>query len=248
MKILIADDETPARERLRRLLSELECEHQVAGEVADGNEALVVCEQIQADLVLLDIGMPGMDGLEVADRLAQLEPPPAVVLVTAYPEYALKAFERRVEDYLLKPVRRERLQAALERVRIPTRPQRQALLETGRNRRKRSHFCARFRGRLQTVSLNEVIYLHAEHKYVILRYCDGNLLLNESLKSLEEEFPEHFIRIHRNALVARRHIAGLDKDGHGTNLVQLRGCEERLPISRRHLPEVRRWLRSGIAG
>lgn len=248
MRILIADDEAPARERLQRLLSECEGGHQVVGEAADGREAVAACEHLYADLVLLDISMPGMDGLEAAERLARLEPPPAVILVTAYTEHALDAFERRVEDYLVKPVRRERLQAALDRLCVATRPQRQALLEMGRDGSKRSHLSAYYRGDLQTVPLEEVVYLQAEHKYVVVHHDDGNLLLDESLKSLEEEFPELFIRIHRNALVARRHVSGLEKGEDGAALVRLRGCDERLLVSRRHLPEIRRWLRSGMAG
>ena len=245
MKILIVDDETPARERLRRLLSELEGDYQVAGEAADGREALESCERLEPDLVLLDISIPAPNGLEVADRLARLDPPPAVILVTAYPEHALEAFERRVEDYLVKPVRRDRLRSALDRLRVATRPQRQAMLKPGGV--GRSQLSAYYRGDLQTVPVEEVIYLQAEHKYVVLCHRDGNLLLDESLKSLEEEFPNLFLRIHRNALVARSRVAGLEKAGDGASLIRLRGCDECLPVSRRHLPEVRRWLRSGAA-
>ena len=247
MRILIVDDEAPARERLRRLLSELIGDYRVVGEAADGRSALESCERLEPDLVLLDISMPGLDGLKVADRLSRLDPPPAVILVTAYPEYALEAFERRVEDYLVKPVRRERLQAALDRLRIATRPQRQAVLENGGRDTKRTHLSAYYRGDLQTVRVEEVVYLQAEHKYVVLCHRGGNLLLDESLKSLEEEFPDLFIRIHRNALAARNSVTGLEKDKDGATLIRLRGCDERLPVSRRHLPEVRRWLRSGAA-
>lgn len=245
MRILIVDDEAPARERLRRLISEIEGGYEIAGEAMDGQVALDACENLEVDLVLLDIDMPGIDGLEVADRLAELVPPPAVILVTAYTEYALEAFERRVDDYLVKPVRRERLQAALQRLRVSTRPQRAALLEAANPRGRRSRLSARYRGGLRSVPVEEVIYLQAEQKYVNLRHETGHLLLDESLKALEEELGELFIRIHRNALVARRAVLGLEKDVEGNTLVQLRGCDERLPVSRRHLPELRRWLRSG---
>lgn len=245
MRILIVDDEAPARQRLRRLLSELAGDYHVAGEAADGLAALEVCEKREVDLVLLDISMPGMDGLEVADRLAELDPPPAVILVTAYTEHALEAFEHRVDDYLVKPVRRQRLQAALDRVRVSTRPQRTALLESANPRGRRSRLSARYRGGLRSVPVAEVIYLQAEQKYVNLRHDSGQLLLDESLKALEEELGELFIRIHRNALVARWAVLGLEKGALGSTLVRLRGCAEGLPVSRRHLPELRRWLRSG---
>lgn len=245
MRILIVDDEAPARERLRRLLAELDGDYQIAGEAADGLQALQACESGDVDLVLLDISMPGMDGLDAAGRLTARDPPPAVILVTAYPDFALEAFEHRVDDYLVKPVRRERLQAALQRAGVPKRPQRHALLEPAHPQGVRSRLSASYRGGLRTVALEEVIYFQAEQKYVTLRHSEGRLLLDESLKSLEEEFGEQFIRIHRNALVARRAILGLEKDADGNTRVQLRSCDERLPVSRRHLPGLTRWLRSG---
>lgn len=248
VRILIVDDEAPARERLQRLLSELDSDYEVAGEAVDGLAALDACEQSEIDLVLLDISMPGMDGLEAADRLARLDPPPAVILVTAYTEYALEAFEHRVDDYLVKPVRRERLQAALQQARVPTRPQRKALLGPAEPRRRRSRLSANYRGELRSVPVEEIIYLQAQQKYVMVRHIGGHLLLDESLKSLEDELGELFIRIHRNALIARRAILGLEKDAEGNTLVRLRECEERLPVSRRHLPELKRWLRSGAKG
>lgn len=246
MRILIADDEAPARQRLMRLISELGGDYELAGEAGDGERVLAACGEGDIDLVLLDIGMPGMNGLEAAGRLARLAPPPAVILVTAYEEYALDAFEHGVVDYLVKPVRRERLRAALERARVPSRPQRAALGErdpTAAPRRRQ--LTAHYRGGLLTVPVEDVIYLQAEHKYVTVRHPGGSILVEESLKSLEDEFADLFMRIHRNALVARRRLTGLVKDRGGGNLVCLSGCEERLAISRRHLPEVRRRLRLG---
>jgi two-component system response regulator AlgR len=246
LRILIADDEAPARQRLRRLLSELAGDYEVAGEAADGEQVLAACGKGDVDLVLLDIDMPGMNGLEAAGRLAELASPPTVILVTAYEEFALDAFEQGVADYLVKPVRRERLGAALERSSIPSRLQRAALVDRGPAAPpRRRQLTAHYRGGLLTVPVEEVIYLQAEHKYVNVRHQTGTILVEESLKSLEEEFADLFMRIHRNALVARRCLTGLVKDAEGGNLVSLRGCEERLPISRRHLPEVRRWLRGG---
>ena len=247
VRILVVDDEAHARDRLRRLVTELEGDYEVVAEAADGECALELCDSLAADLVLLDIEMPGMDGLATARRLADLEPPPAVIMVTAYPQYALEAFEGRAADYLLKPVRRERLLAALERARTTTRPQRitttvATLVAPAHQRRRLS---ARYRGSLQVVPIEEIIYLQAEHKYVTARHRTGRMLLDESLRSLEEEFPDVFIRVHRSTLVAREQVTGLERDREGTNLVRMNGCEERLPVSRRHLPEIRRWLQRG---
>jgi two-component system response regulator AlgR len=247
MKILVVDDEAPARARLSRLIEELDAGHAVVGEAADGDEALAFCAEVPVDLVLLDVQMPGMDGLECAARLAELDPPPAVILVTAYTRYALAAFAHQVRDYLVKPVRRERLAAALARLPITTRPQRQALgLAETTTAPPRRHLSARYRGGLKRVPLEEIHYLFAEQKYVTVHYDGGELLLDDSLKALEDEFPGRFLRIHRNTLVARDRVTGLERTLDGTTLVTLRGCPERLQVSRRHLPEVRRWMRAGV--
>jgi two-component system response regulator AlgR len=243
VKILIVDDEPHARARLKRMVSELGGDHEVIGEAGDGEQALRECGLRTPDLVLLDIAIPGMNGLETAERLASLSPPPAVILVTAYPEYALDAFERSVHDYLVKPVRPQRLRSALERVRIPTRPQRELLDDSGSEPERRQHLSARYRGGLQTVPIERILYFLAELKYVTVRHDEGSILVDESLKTLEEEFPDLFLRIHRNALVARNRVAGMDKDPDGTTRVRLRGCEERLPVSRRHLGELKRWMK-----
>lgn len=240
MKILIADDESDARERLRRLIAELDAGHEVAGEVANGRAALAFCQTHPVDLALLDIEMPGSDGLEVAATLSRLSPPPAVILVTAYPEHALEAFARGVQDYLVKPVRRERLDAALERARRPTRLQQAALATLPPPPRQLVVPC---RGGLAALRLEDVLYLRAEQKYVTACHIGGQLLLDDSLKSLEQAFPEFFLRIHRNALVARRRIEGLIREPDGTFRVRLRGCAESLPVSRRHLAGIRHWLK-----
>lgn len=248
MRILIADDEPLARERLRRLLAELGDEHQVVAEAADGETALALCAQEEPDVVLLDIEMPGLDGLEAAARLAQLDPPPAVILVTAYPEFALDAFARRVADYLVKPVRRERLTAALDGVQIATRPQRQTPpSQPAADTPGRRHLSAPYRGGVRTVPIEDVLYLRATQKYVSVHYPGGELLVEESLKALEDEFADRFLRVHRNTLVARDRVAGLVKAPDGGVLICLREHPERLPVSRRHLAEVRRRVRSGFA-
>jgi two-component system response regulator AlgR len=248
MNILLVDDEAPARERLRRLIGELDGDYTVVGEAANGHDAVLAAKAYDADLVLLDIMMPGMSGLEAAGALAELDPPPAVVLVTAYSEYALDAFEHQVADYLVKPVRKERLQAALERLPLTTRPQRapdSAGDGSGDDAERRHHLSAHYRGGVQTVPLDDVLYLLAEQKYVTVRHKGGRMLIDESLKGLEQEFPKRFLRIHRNALVTIEQLVGLEKGADGASLAVLSGCEERLPVSRRHLPDIRRFLRYG---
>ena len=246
MKILVVDDEAPARQRLARLLTELQGNYELVGEASDGFEAVHQCRSKPVDLVLMDVQMPGLNGLDAAKQLANLEPPPAVILVTAYEQYALAAFEHKVEDYLVKPVRRERLQAALERARIPTRPQVAALATRDEaHPGRRLSLSAHYRGGLQTVPIEDIVYLQAEHKYVTVRHTGGELLVDESLKSLEDEFEDLFLRIHRNALVARSRLFAIEKGMDGGIEVRLRDCPEQLPVSRRHLADIRRWLRAG---
>jgi two-component system response regulator AlgR len=241
MKILIVDDEMPARAHLRSLLEEIGPPYQVAGEAASGEEALAACHGMPVDLVLLDIRMPGMDGLTAAARLAEGEQPPAVIFTTAFDEHALAAFERNAIDYLLKPVRRRRLEQALDKAVSLTRPQLQVL--QGLQNEEEAAISATFRGGLQRIPLSEIYYFRAEQKYVVARHAAGEALLEESLKSLEKQFGERFLRIHRNALVAKSQLAGLRKEDDGRTLIVLKDLEEQLDVSRRHLAEVRRFLR-----
>ncbi|MGD2083012.1 MAG: response regulator transcription factor [Chromatiales bacterium] len=242
MNILIVDDEAPARARLRGLLEELDGDWHVAAEAATGRDALRRCAELAVDVVLLDIRMPDMDGLEAAAALARQETPPAVIFTTAYAEHALDAFEEQAVDYLLKPVRAERLARALERVRSFNRAQVSAL---ARRAGEEGYVCANFRGGLQRVPVEEVLYFRADQKYVTACHGQGELLLEESLKSLEQRFADRFLRIHRNALVSHRCLAGLERDADGRSFVRLRDRDDRLEVSRRHLPLVRRWLRDG---
>ncbi|WPL17791.1 Transcriptional regulatory protein YpdB [Thiorhodovibrio winogradskyi] len=243
MKILLVDDEAHARERLRRLIAELDDHYQVAAEADNGADALRRCIETNADLVLLDIRMPGMDGLSVAEHLARLSPPPAVILITAYPEYALEAFEHQVANYLVKPVRGERLREALERLRVTTKAQQQLAAEEAPSAPRR-HLSAQYRGGVQTVAIEDILFLQAEQKYVTVYHGRGKMLLDESLKTLEQEFPERFLRIHRSILVCARRLIGLEKSPDGGIFAILDGTDQRLPVSRRHLPNVRRFLRA----
>jgi two-component system response regulator AlgR len=254
LRIFIVDDETPARARLKTLLSDIaaECPHEVVGEAALGQQALEQIAVLAPDVVLLDVQMPGMTGIELAAHLAQSGAAPAVIFVTAYDEYALKAFEVHALDYLLKPVRAARLADALRRVGAGRAPQAQALSEVAAKlNAPRRHFSVQERGRLLLVPVLEVIYLKAEAKYVTLRTREREYLLEASLQSLEQEFASSFIRVHRNALVARDAILGVergavavDAEGEGEKAqeswqVILRGIDDRLPISRRQWPGVK---------
>lgn len=243
MKVLIVDDEPLARERLRHLLREIGPPYEVAGEAGSGEEALAMTAHLEADLVLMDIRMPGIDGLQAAAQLAEREPPPAVIFTTAYDEHALQAFEGNAVDYLLKPVRRERLQKALERAHALTRVQLQALQSA--QEAPEEYICAPFRGGVRRIPLDEIIYFQADQKYVCAHHTGGETLLEDSLKSLEEQYGDRFLRIHRNALVARSHLIGLEKSTDGESLARLKGTDKRLAISRRHLSIVRQWLKEG---
>jgi two-component system response regulator AlgR len=248
VNILIADDEPLARERLRFMLEDLDGGYVVVAEAADGQAAVRRCLEQAVDLVLMDIRMPGLSGLEAAGRLAKMSTPPAVIFVTAYNEHALDAFEQQAIDYLVKPVRSQRLAQALQRTRVLTRPQLAAVGALNDDEDEQApattRICSRYRGGLECVEVQDVIYFRAEQKYVEAYHSQGSLLLEDSLKSLEDAYGERFLRIHRNALVARCRLVGIEKRA-GCALAKLRGSEDMLEISRRHLPEVRAWLKRG---
>jgi len=242
MKILIIDDEPLARQRLRSVIDEIAI-GSVAGDAGNGEQALKLCQQLQPDVVLLDIRMPGMDGIEAAHHINKLPSPPAIIFTTAYDDYAISAFETHAVDYLLKPIRKERLAEALTAAKRLTRAQLLELQRNGDTHEQRQHISARLGGELRLIPLDDICYLQAEHKYVTVRYGQGTVLIEESLKSLEEEFPEVFLRVHRNALVSLRYIASLEKERGGGHHIKLRGIEETLEVSRRHLPNVRKVMK-----
>ncbi|MET0328103.1 MAG: LytTR family DNA-binding domain-containing protein [Luteimonas sp.] len=240
MKVVIADDEPLARERLRVLLAQ-EGGIEIVAEVGDGRSALEACAAHDPALVLLDIAMPGIDGLEVARHLSAFEPRPAVVFCTAYDAHALSAFEAAAVDYLVKPVRPERLQAAVERARTFT-AGRDAATD-GHGDKRRTHLCARLRGSLRLIPVEEIRYLQAEEKYVVVHHARGEDLVEESLKSLEDEFGERFLRIHRNCLVARHELVELRRDLDGHVHAVLRHGDRPLEVSRRCVPQLREVVR-----
>ena len=243
LKIVIVDDEQPARNRLRELLGDCrgELPHRVAGEAANGVEGLKAVTAAEADVVLVDIQMPEMSGIEFARHLQVLERPPAVIFVTAHDRYAVEAFEVNAVDYLTKPVRAARLLAALKKAASGARLARGVLESI--DPAPRRYFSVAERGRVTLVPVSEVIYLRAELKYVTLRTREREHLVEESLQQLEREFGGVFVRIHRNCLVARRLIRGFERGAEtegeiGWSII-LEGCEEKLPVSRRQWAQVK---------
>lgn len=244
LKILIADDETPARNRLRELLMDI-CAINIVAEARNGLDALNLANDYQPDIVLLDIRMPRMDGIEAAQHLQKMDCPPAIIFTTAFDSYAMQAFDMQAVDYLLKPIRLERLRAAMGKARSLMPQQLEALAAINP---QRSHFCINERGRILLVPVEEVIYLRAEQKYITIRTAQREYLLEESLTHLEQEFASRFIRLHRNCLVASAYILGYEKrsidsiaDAHtaGTAICEkqwfaiLKGVPETIAISRR---------------
>ena len=242
-RVLIVDDEPLARERLRALLGDLGVA-EVVGEAASGLEALDVAVRERPNVVLLDIRMPGMDGLEAARHLSLLDPAPAVVFTTAYDAHALAAFEANAIDYLLKPIRPERLRSALEKAGALSAARAAAAGQARPAAQARTHFSAPVKGSLRLVPLADVRYLHAGQGYVSVFHPGGELLVEDSLRALEEELGEDFLRVHRNTLVAVAHVTALERGPLGGASIVLRDIAQKLPVSRRLLGQVRRRLRA----
>ena len=243
MNILIVDDEPLARQRLAGLLKNLNG-YEVCGEASNGNEALQLAQELKPEIILLDIRMPGMDGLEAAGHLNRLSKPPAIIFTTAFSDHALQAFETHAVDYLLKPIKQERLEEALLAARRLTRPQLQELRHVDEEDSVRTHICVKTRGSLELIPIEDIRFFMADHKYVTLRTADHEHLIEESLKSLEDEFGHLFTRIHRNALIADQYILGLEKNNDGHCVVVIKDIDNRLEISRRHLPHVRKKIKT----
>jgi two-component system response regulator AlgR len=253
MKILVVDDEKLARERLLRLL-EKNAEHDVVGEAADGRSAITQVELHHPDIVLMDIRMPGMDGLEAARHLMKLEDPPAVIFCTAYGEHALEAFQTHAMGYLLKPVKAEQLQDALASATKLNRAQLHSIsgasAETSNidtspatNRVARQHISARTRHGLELVPVQDVRCFLADHKYVTVYHSKGELLIDDTLKDLEDEFGDRFVRVHRNALVSLPYVEGMERAPMGHYCLRLQGTPMKPIISRRHVTVLRNQLK-----
>lgn len=247
LRVLIVDDEAPARSRMRDLLADIGATLpvMVAGEAATGREALGIAESGGIDVALLDVRMPGMDGVELAQHLQHLQPPPAVIFTTAYDAYAIRAFELHAVDYLLKPIRVARLQEALLRAVREVPPKTGVLHDL--QQAPRACLSAAERGKVHLIPIEDVLYLRAELKYVTVRTAEREHLIEESLTRLEQEFAERFVRVHRNCLVARAAIRGFERvggeSGDGPWQVLLGGLDERIPVSRRQQHIVRELAR-----
>ena len=240
LRVVIVDDEAPARSRLKELLADCAGELPLAfaGEAASGPAAIELLAANPADVALLDVRMPEMDGIEVAQHLQKLERPPAVVFATAYDAYAIRAFEVHAVDYLLKPIRLARLKEALARALVAPRPEVLSAIA----RAARTHLSVQERGKIHLIPVKDVIYLKAELKYVTVRTAAREYLIEEALTKLEEEFGERFVRAHRNCLVARAAVRGFERamqDGEAHWEVLLNGVEERIAVSRRQQHIVR---------
>ncbi len=243
MRIVIVDDEPLARERLRRLLADLPA-YEVVGEADNGETALELIERERPDIVLLDIRMGGPDGLQVARRIARQSLPPAVIFTTAHAEHALSAFDASAQGYLLKPVRRDKLQEALQRARRPSRALSLEKLAAS-ERPQREFVVATTRDGIKRIPIDEIVYFMADQKYTTVHHLHGEVLIEESLNKLEEDFAAWFLRVHRKALVATRFITGLERgrqEDEEIHWLRLRHVAVLIPVSRRRLAEVRRFL------
>ena len=242
MNVLIVDDEHLARQRLKKLLSATS-DYQVVGEAETGEDALRKTQASHPDVVLMDIRMPGMDGIEAARYINRMDKPPAIIFTTAFSDHALSAFETHAIDYLLKPIKQSRLEAALEAAKRMNKAQ-LSQLRVDETSGAREKICVKSRGTLELIPIEEIVYFKADQKYVTLRTVDQEYLIEESLKLLEEEFSHQFIRIHRNALVANSMLNGLTKNTMGHACISFTEVDDLLEVSRRHLPFIRKKLRS----
>ena len=249
LRLAIVDDEAPARHRLRELLADCSAEvpTEVVAEAANGLQALAVIDEARPEVALLDINMPGMGGIELARHLLRLESPPAVIFITAHDQHAVSAFEVNAIDYLLKPVRAVRLAAALKKLPrpepAPAQDARYAQLDGG----PRRFLSISERGKVQLVPVEDILFLKADAKYVLVRTAKAEHLLEESLNRLEEEFGARFVRIHRSCLVTRERIRAVQRstgeEGEGWSVL-LEGWAEPLPVSRRQWPQVKELVRA----
>ena len=245
MKVLVVDDEKLARERLVRMVETLD-EYDVAGVADSGEEAIRQAIKLEPDIVLLDIRMPGMDGLEAGKQLSTLASPPAVIFCTAFGEHAIEAFDVNAAGYLMKPVRREALSDGLAKARQVNKVQFESIMgkDASTDERSRTHISAKTRRGIELIPLSEVKFFQADHKYVTVRHEGGEVLIDDTLRDLESEFGDRVVRIHRNALVMMDHLEGLERDPSGHYQVRMRGIEEKLDVSRRHVSGLRRLVQT----
>ena len=251
LRVLIVDDEAPARLRLRQLLEDISSEIQtrIVSEAKDGLEALQLIHDETFDVALIDVRMPRLDGLQLALQLASISHAPKIVFTTAYDQHAIQAFDLNATDYLLKPVRAERLIIALQKVvnqpsALLTAAQIAPLAPAGR-----THLRSSVGGKVMLVPVVDIIFLRAEQKYVSAYSRTHEYLIDESLVQLELEFSHLFIRAHRNCLVARNAISGYervtvpDAGGELQWVLLLQDSSEKIPVSRRQWPHIKALLK-----
>lgn len=239
MKLVIVDDEPLARERLVRMVETFPG-WEVVAQAGNGEQAVARAKETEPDVVLLDIHMPGTDGLQAARQIAQMPVPPAIIFVTAHSEHALSAHHAQATGYLLKPVRREQLEQALQRARQPSRAQLSAI-QGGEAAPGQQFIHANTREGLVRVPVDDVVYFLAEQKYVTVYHLHGEVLIEDSLRSLEQTLDERFLRVHRKALVATGYIQALVRRAGGM-YIKLRYADTLVPVSRRRQADVRRLL------
>jgi two-component system, LytTR family, response regulator AlgR len=243
MEILIVDDEPLARQRLVRMIEQLE-EHNISAEADNAETALAAIQQFDPDVILLDVRMPGKDGLALAHEISALECPPAIIFCTAFDQYALDAFGTSAIGYLLKPIKSAQLQDALAKAQKLNKAQRiQTQIPAVDSHAKRSHISAKTRRGIELIALDDVRYFVADHKYVTVFHRHGEHLLDETLKELEEEFETRFVRVHRNALVSIKHIEAIERDSLGQYHLRLMDTKQKPVISRRHVSGVKELLK-----
>ena len=233
LNILIIDDEKPARDRLRRLLKS-GSKYRVAGEAASGSEALERIRELSPDVLLLDISMPGMDGMALARVLQDSGVSPAIIFCTAYQDQALNAFEVEALDYVVKPVRPERLSKALEKA--------ARFLDSGESPSEEHYLRSTVGGKVVLTPVHRVICLLAEDKYTTVIHEKGSTVVDDSLTELENLYPELFFRVHRNALISRKHLRGLERTPGGPTQVLLSGSDRKPEVSRRNVSSLRKLL------
>lgn len=247
MRVLICDDEPLARDRIKRMLEKID-QVEVVGEARNGIDLLDRIPLTQPDIVITDIRMPAMDGMEAAEHIANMTEPPAVIFCTAYDDYAIRAFQVQAIGYLLKPVRQEDLEQVLSKAARVNKAQLNAVKEGLPQAANddhidvaRKHISAKTHRGIELIPIDEVRFFMADQKYVTVRYPDGDVLIDETLKELEEEFGSRFLRVHRNALVALKHIDGLEQ-AQSQYQLRFKGIEDRVTISRRHVAQVKKMI------
>lgn len=245
MKVLIVDDEPLARERLRYMLGRIPAVTSLIEEAANGAEAVQLAERLRPDIVLMDIHMPGMAGLEAAGHIGQLECPPAVIFCTAYDQHAIEAFQVQAVGYLLKPVKRNLLEEALKQASRVNRSQMSGIRnQETTEKSQRTHISARTHNGLTLIPVADILYFLADKKYTTVCHSQGEILIDEPLKSLQKQLGDQFVRIHRNALVAQQAIESLTRTSEGIYEIRLCGVDTPLVVSRRHVALLRKQMKN----